>query len=214
MFPVLTASANAPIEQLYVEIHGNVTESGGLFDYSYEIVVSSAPIGDPTSNFIIGDLGVSAFSIPLFDDPDVAIVNGASGLIAPLGWSGAVLPGAGHWSYDPATDPFSGTYGVDPLGFVAPPLVVQFAADSTDDYVQVDTALSGFGFTSPFGSGDGPALVQVASTNPDLRDPVTSIDPPYIASPHSPHGVPEPVTAGLAGMGVAALGAYLKRRRC
>lgn len=189
-----------------VVIQSTVTPNGDLFDYSYQIISTTGPgFSSDTLNFPIED-GVGAFLLPLFDDPDVAIVGGTAGLRTPIGWNGAIVSGAGNWNYDPGLDPDSGSYGVDPMAFVDPPLVIQFAATDLVFLVGPDGAQDGFGFTSPFGPGDGPSVVILGDEH--------IIDPHYIASPNSPHGtVPEPVTSGLAALSLIALGGYVRRRK-
>ncbi len=197
------------IGDVNVEIIGSVSDAGGgQFDYSYEVVSSTGTLSGDSNDPVLEALGVSSFSIPLFDPADVAIVGGEGGLRAPIGWSGQVVGRTvDNWRYDPGDDPQSGTYGVDPLDFVAPPLVIEFSATDPLEYV-FESRLNGFGFTSTFGAGNAPAYFELGVDQRGATDPF------YPATPNSPHGaVPEPVTAGLAGIAVAAIGGYLRRRR-
>ena len=212
MITVTTPEAKAVITTPpgVIEVIGAVNESSpGVFDYSYTIDNSA---DSPSFAILVELLGlqVNGFALPLFDSADTSILGGEGGLSAPEGWTGQVTASAGHWAYDPALDPLSDTYGVDPNAFLAPPLVVLFSTDDPDRFVDPGTSLAGFGFSSGFGPGDAPVTIHATA---DGQSFALIEDPPYPATPNSPHAIPEPLSAGLAALGGCALIGYLRRRR-
>ena len=144
---------------------------------------------------------------------DAAIIGGEAGLSAPLGWTGQIAGTAGNWVYAPGLDPLAGTYGVDPALFILPPSVILFTADDIPNTLG-HGILGGFGFSSPFAAGDGPTTIRTVFVGDEgPQEVILTLDPKYPATPNSPHGIPEPLSAGLSLLGVGALCGYLRRRR-
>lgn len=201
-----------------MSVEGTVTPQADKFLYEYTVTVGGdfVTLPDDGSSALLGPVSsviVSEFMLPFFDTgPDT--IDPCS-ISAPGNWAGAMQsPAPAGWSYLPADDPDSETYGIDPCLFVDPPAVLVFSTSTPFvDGVGVNgSVLGGFSFISDYGWGNGPTVLVIE--NNAFGEPTTQslfIDPPIVISPGHPLFVPEPVT--LFVMAVGGLPILLRRRR-
>lgn len=184
-----------------IDVNGTVTPVTSGFQYDYTIDFKELlPTGEPVIQPALPAPNVVGLTLPFFD-PEAVALNGP--ISDPIGWSHEFVPAtSGNWPFPSPSSPFRN-----------PPYVLHWFSDSIapGSEVGIDQitppSITGFSFTSPYGPLDGPVIVSVLGlSNASL------LDPPLPASPNSP-AVPEPLTASLGALALAALGLRLTRRQ-
>ena len=197
-------------------VEGTATPILGGFQYSYNIVANFAVPGNIQPQPIF-PITPTDLTIPFFDPQATTILPGT--ISAPPGWTSEYVPATAlNWPYSAAGDPNAGSYGAPAADFEDATFVLHFhnteaLPNQLDGQLQTQSdgfaVLAGpFQFRSLYGPLEGPVLLAgIGNTS------IQAFDPPLVSSPNAPQAVPEPVTAGLSLLALAALGLAATRRR-
>ena len=190
-----------------VSVDGTVTKVTDGFQYDYSIVFTPIEPTGVVNPSVLPDSAAVGLTLPFFDPASVAFVSGDP-ILDPAGWAHLFV--AANTSNWPLDDPSS--------SFDNPPYVLRWFSTESSSVVEdvigvVPSDVVGFEFTSPYGPGDGPAIVTLG----EASGLTPAVDPPLPVTPGSPLAVapaPEPLTAltSLAALGAAGLAAMRRRR--
>ncbi len=191
-------------------ITGQVTPVAGGYRYDYTIDYSNSILPSVITPSAFVGYPVTGLSLPFYNlAPAASDIQMPNPAISP-GWTAFFGPANPlNWSYDPLLDPNAGTYDAPDTAFIAPPYVLNWSGG----IVLPGQVVSGFSFISPYAPANGPVDVIFGGLPGEMQ----AADPPLPNSPNSPFAqpgaVPEPLSASLGALGLAALALTTTRRR-